>query len=99
MAHVKWTHEATQDFDTICNYLEEHGSVEIRTKFASHVTRLIEELRAQPYLGSEVQDSKHHDLRERLYQKYRIFYRVRLEIDAIEIVTIIHGARLLPDSL
>jgi toxin ParE1/3/4 len=35
------------------------------------------------------------DLRELLFQKYRIVYRVKL--DEVQIVSVVHGARLLPD--
>lgn len=38
-----------------------------------------------------------HDLCERLFHNYRIVYRLREEL--VEIVTICHGARLLPRDL
>jgi len=48
----------------------------------------------QPLLGSVVPKCDRPDLRERLYQNYRIVYRLRG--DLVEIVTITHGARRLP---
>ena len=58
---------------------------------------IIESIPANPRLGSTVPEYNRDDLRERLFHSYRIIYRLRGE--AIEMVTITHGARLLPPNL
>jgi len=46
-------------------------------------------------LGAIVPEYQREELRERLFQSYRIVYRVRT--DSVEIVTISHAARWLPE--
>ena len=46
-------------------------------------------------MGRIVPEYEQDDLKERIFQNYRIVYRVKPE--AVEIVAIVHGARLLPE--
>ena len=56
---------------------------------------IVESIPLYPGMGRIVPEYENPDLRERLHGSYRIVYR--LKEDAIEIVTITHGARLLRD--
>ncbi len=62
--------------------------------FARQVTALDEDAAARPHFGAEVPEYGREDIRERLFHKYRVIYRVRG--DDVELLTVIHGARLLP---
>ncbi|MDP1697357.1 MAG: type II toxin-antitoxin system RelE/ParE family toxin [Xanthomonadaceae bacterium] len=58
------------------------------------VERLIltaESLRELPARGRMVPESTREDVRELLFQRYRIIYRLRT--DGVEILAIVHGAR------
>jgi len=63
--------------------------------FAERVVALIETIPQHPLLGATVPEYQQEDLRERHFQNYRIIYRVRS--DVVEIVTVVHAARLLPE--
>jgi toxin ParE1/3/4 len=89
MARVSWTSGASRDFDEICEYLAKTSG-----SFAQHVTRSVEGIPDQPYLGAAVSEYGQEDVRERQYLNYRVIYRLRDE--NVEVLTIIHGARRLP---
>ncbi len=93
MARLIWSPEAIRDLDNICEYIARNSEHYARA-FAEHVTALAESIPDQPLLGAVVPEYDREDLRERLYQNYRIVYRLRGE--DVEIVTITHGARRLP---
>lgn len=96
MVRVIWSPRAVADLRDISKYLDVN-SPDYRESFVSKLLSLILELPDQPYFGATVPEFELETLRERQYHKYRVIYR--LVEDAVEIVTIIHGARLLPDSL
>jgi toxin ParE1/3/4 len=93
MAQLVWSPDAIQDLNSICAYIA-RNSERYAGAFVEHVTRIVESIPDQPLLGSVVPEYERPDLRERLYQNYRIVYRLRG--DLVEIVTITHGARRLP---
>jgi len=57
----------------------------------------IKSIPAQPELGRVVPEYGNRSLRERIYQGYRIVYR--LGSGAIEIVAICHGARRIENAV
>ena len=63
--------------------------------FALRVIALIETIPNFPKAGRIVPEYQRDSLREIIFQNYRIVYRISHEV--IEIVAIVHGARLLPD--
>ena len=64
--------------------------------FAERIVAKIETIVQYPWLGAVVPEYGREELRERLFQNYRIVYRVRGNGDVAEITAIVHGARLLP---
>jgi plasmid stabilization system protein ParE len=94
MAHVIWSPRALADLEGICEYIA-RDSERYAKFFAQRAVALIESIPAHPLLGSVVPEYGQADLRERRLQSYRIVYRLTPE--RIEIVAIVHGARLLPD--
>ena len=95
MVRLIWSPQALDDLDAICDYIG-RDSKRYAALFAERAVALAESIVAQPLLGAMVPEYQQENLRERLLQSYRVVYRVRE--DAVEIVAIIHGARLLPDS-
>ena len=96
MAGVRWSLQAVQDLEEICNYLAQ-SSAHYAGVFAQRVMSIIESIPLNPRSGSIVPEYDRDDLRERFLHNYRIIYRLRLEV--VEIVTITHGARLLSPYL
>lgn len=93
MARLNWAPQAVQDLEDICEYIARSSEHYART-IAQGVRKLARSIPKQPRLGAMVPDYEQDDIRERLFHNYRIIYRIR--DDVIEIVRIIHGARLLP---
>jgi addiction module RelE/StbE family toxin len=95
MVKLIWSPQALDDLDAICDYIA-RDSKRYAALFAERAIELAESISAQPLLGAVVPEYQREDLRERLFHSYRVVYRVCGE--AVEIVAIVHGARLLPDS-
>jgi toxin ParE1/3/4 len=95
MAKLIWSPRALQDMDNACEYIARE-SPSYAYLFADRLVRFIQNVANQPLLGAVVPEYNRQDLRERLFQNYRIVYRV--SEDYVELVTIIHAARLLPPN-
>ena len=93
MAKIIWSPKAITELDRICDFISENSEYYARL-FAENVLKRIEQLVLFPYSGRIVPEYNQQDLRELIYQNYRIIYRVKR--GCIEIVWITHGARLLP---
>jgi toxin ParE1/3/4 len=96
MGRLRWSLQAAQDLEDICDFLAQ-GSEQYACVFAQRVMAIIESIPENPRLGSMVPEYNRDDLRERVFHNYRIIYRLRGQ--AIEMVTITHGARLLSPHL
>ena len=91
---VKWSPEATEDLESIAEYIardSEYYARAVITEILS-VSRSLAEF---PGLGRIVPETGDEHIRERFIYSYRLVYR--LEPDRILIVAAIHGKRLLED--
>ena len=61
------------------------------------ITRRSEQISNHPLSGRKVPEYKADDVRELIETPYRIIYRIKP--DQIDVLAVIHGARLLPDDL
>ena len=94
MVKLIWSPQALTDLAGICEYIGRDSDRYARL-FAERVVALVEAIPTHPFLGAIVPEYQREDLRERRFQNYRIVCRVRS--DAVDIVTITHAARLLPE--
>lgn len=92
MAKVVWSPRAAGDLDEICNFIA-RDSEHYARQFARRVVDIAESLPAFPRSGRMVPEYQKESLRERIFQNYRIVYRLRNR--TVEIVAITHGARIL----
>ena len=60
------------------------------------ITRRTVQIVDQPYSSRKVPEYQAEDVRELIEKPYRIIYRIKQ--DRIEVLAIIHGARLIPDE-
>jgi toxin ParE1/3/4 len=93
MARLIWSPRSVRDLSDICDYIA-RDSDEYARLFAQRVVALVESIPKNPKQGARVPEYDRDDLRERILQNYRIVYRLRRS--AVEVVSIIHGARSLP---
>ncbi len=96
MARLIWSPRAIQDLTDICDYIA-LDSEQYARLFAERVVGIVESIPNHPKLGAKVPEYDRDDLRERIFQNYRIVYRLSPEL--IEVVSIVLGARLLPSDL
>ncbi len=96
MVKLIWSPQALKDLDVACEFIA-RDSARYAYLFAQRIVALVESIPQNPLLGAVVQEYDRDDIRERLFQNYRIVYRY-VE-NRVEIVTIVHAARLLPPSL
>ncbi len=89
---IKWSPKAAQSFEEICNYISKDSEY-YASIFAKKVNAIVKEIPRFPKLGWIVPEYQEENLREKIFQNYRIVYR--LKGDIIEIVVISHGAKQL----
>jgi len=97
MVQVIWLPRAEYKLDEYCAYIARTSSESQAVSFAARVHAVVESIRLLPYSGWVVPEYGDAAIRERLSGKHRIIYRV--EGDTVRILTIIRGAKRLPDSL
>lgn len=86
-----WTDQAVEDFEAITNFIALDSPV-YASLFAVNIFHAVERLGQFPALGRIVPGTGDPRIREILVGAYRIFYR--LKPDAVELLSIYHGARL-----
>ena len=91
---IIWSPKAAENLEGICDYIGEDSEFYARI-FAQQIIDEIEKIPVFPKAGRIVPEYQQKNLREKIFQSYRIVYRIKP--DAIEIVVIVHGARLLDD--
>ena len=94
MVKLIWSPKAIADLEEICDYLAQDSEYYAKL-FVQRVVALVERIGEFPKAGRIVPEYQREDLRERIFQSYRIVYLVKH--DVVEIVAIVHGARLLPE--
>ncbi len=92
MVRIIWSPDAAADLEAICEYIAK-GSEYYARVFAQGVINAVERLMIFPESGRVVPEYNQKSIREIIFQNYRIVYR--LKSDAIEIVTIMHGSRMM----
>lgn len=89
---IIWTNKAVTNLKDIKEYIA-HDSVYYAKVFSSKIITYIKKLVHLPRLGRVVPELGREDIRELVYQSYRIIYRVNTDSNNITILLIIHGAR------
>ncbi len=97
MAHkIRWSPRAASSFEEICSYIARDSEV-YATLFAKKINETIKSIPQFPESGRIVPEYGDENIREKIYEKYRIIYRIKEEV--IEIVAICHGSKLLDNIL
>jgi len=89
---IKWSPRAASNFEDICNYIGKDSEY-YASLFAKKVNSLIKAIPRFPKAGRIVPEYGDENVREKIYENYRIVYRIKE--DFIEIVAICHGAKSL----
>ncbi len=89
---VKWSPEATEDLESIAEYIARDSEFYARS-VVSKILAVSREISEHPMIGRIVPEIDEKEIRERFVYSYRLVYRI--QNSTITIVAIIHGKRLL----
>lgn len=92
MVRIRWTERAVKNLKHIYDYIAVDSRI-----YAIHFTKRIvvasEKLKYFPFMGRVVPEFADQELREVLFQNYRIVYRVVGESKLVEIIAVVHASR------
>jgi len=89
---IEFTERARKDLNEIFNYIS-LDSPQYAESFLRDIYEKVENLENFSKMGRRVPEIEHRNVREIIFKNYRIVYRILN--DKIQIITIIHGSRLL----
>ena len=92
MAQVSWTPQAADDLDAIAEFIA-RDSPHFAALLVANILQTVDRLVDFPESGRIVPEIDNRSIREVILGSYRIIYRRRSE--AVEVLTVHHGARLL----
>lgn len=91
---IIWAPRAARQFEEICEYIARDSDY-YAALFAGRINTITKNIPSYPMSGRVVPEYKDKNLREKIYQNYRIVYRLKKCV--VEIVAIVHGARQFKD--
>jgi plasmid stabilization system protein ParE len=92
---IRWSPRAASNFEDICSYIAK-DSPHYASLFAKKINFIVKTIPQFPKSGRVVPEYKDENIREKIYENYRIVYRLKGGL--IEIAAICHGARPLNKS-
>jgi len=90
--NIEWSQSAVASLDAIVAYASQF-SAQYAARIRSRLVNRVAQLGDYPMLGKMIPEYGIEEIRELSEPPYRVLYRVRH--DSIEILNIVHGARLL----
>ena len=87
---IVWTEPAVEDLRELHAYIARDSEM-YASGFVERIILAVEQVADHPRVGRVVPEKNDENVRELLYQNYRIIYRVKS--DQMEVLTVIHGAR------
>ena len=96
MSRIIWMDSAKRDLKLIRSYIA-GDSRENATRFINKIRKAVAGMRRFPEAGDKVPESKGLELRQIFVGSYRVIYRI--DDHTIQILSVLHGARIFPDSL
>ncbi|MBI5555953.1 MAG: type II toxin-antitoxin system RelE/ParE family toxin [Elusimicrobia bacterium] len=87
---IKWTTPALSDLSSIQEYIRRDSEF-YAARFVERIIEAVEGLKIFPDIGRQVPEAEEENIRELLFNHYRIMYQV--EHGQIYILAIIHGSR------
>lgn len=93
MVEITLAESAWSDLDSITDYIAQ-DSPRYAQEFGNNVLEKIEQLKDFPQSGRVVPEFLNEELRELVFGKYRVVYRI-FSSNLIVVLRIIHGSKLL----
>ncbi len=92
---VLWTENAIDHLANIYEYIAFNSPTYAR-RMIDRITRRTEQIAEHNLSGRKVPEYDAEDIRELIEKPYRIIYRIKP--DQIDVIAVIHGARLMPED-
>jgi len=92
---VSFTAHAEKDLDEIFAEISKDSAVRAM-RMIDKITRHAEKLADHRMIGRAVQEFQDESVREIQEKPYRIIYKIRIQDERIDVLTIHHAKRLLP---
>lgn len=92
MVRIEWTNPALVDLKEIYEFIK-RDSKSYAQHFINKIYDKVQYLKDFPKMGRVVPERNDPNLREIIFQNYRIIYRIKT--DFIEVLTVLHGSKLL----
>jgi plasmid stabilization system protein ParE len=92
MAKIIWSDQSLEDLKAIADYIAK-DSPRYAGVFLENIFQYSETLTLFPAMGRNVPEVDDKNVREIFYKRYRIIYEYKG--DAVEVLTVIHGSKLL----
>jgi len=92
MVRIEWTERSLEDLNEIHDYIA-RDSKNYAHLFVKKIYETVQKLKDFPNIGRVVPEVNNPSVREIIFHNYRIVYR-NLD-NYVEIITVIHGSRLL----
>lgn len=93
---VHWTQNAIEHLVNIYEYIA-LNSPTYANRMVDRITHRSEQIADQPLSGRKVPEYQTEDIRELIEKPSRIIHRIKT--DQIDVLAVIHGARLLPEQI
>lgn len=87
---IEWSAQARSDLRHLRDYIA-LDSPNYARQIIERIIGSVEKLSDHPRIGRRVPEANREDVRELIYQGYRIIYLLQSEV--ISVVTVIHGSR------
>lgn len=87
---IVWTEPAVEDLQELHAYIARDSEL-YASGYVERIITAVERLAEYPALGRIVPEANEENIRELVYQNYRIIYRITK--NRIEMLSVIHGAR------
>jgi plasmid stabilization system protein ParE len=92
MAKIVWTEKASDHLQAIYEYIA-HDSPVYAERFVRSLIKSTAKLEAMPLCGRIVPEFNDSNLREVIFQNYRIVYSVSVSQKTLPILAVVHSAR------
>ena len=93
--NLEWTEPALVDLESIWDFIK-RDSEYYASQFIERIIDAVESLETFPEMGRNVPEAESKNIRELLFNNYRIIYQV--ETERVLILTVIHAARNLSQA-
>jgi|SRR5690625_4122449 len=90
MAKLIWSPRSLKDLEIIFEYIKPDSIYNARN-FINQLTKIAANIPDFPLAGREAPEYKKTYIREKLYKRYRLIYRI--DKDIIEIITVVHQSK------